>query len=179
MLAPDRVSQDQQLTNLKRKGYLRSDSVIPYHNPSVTPKRVITDRNSHKDYIVSHSPKIKVPFWLKCFNFIGTTSTGLSIMTVMVCLAVYGLTVSAPSQWTQKYRDLQELQQRERQFTFSNEVLKNQLAEESGRSDSGLVNPELGHSPVFLPKTEVEMVKPEETDISSPKRIQPIFPIAY
>ncbi|AFZ46678.1 hypothetical protein Cyast_0703 [Cyanobacterium stanieri PCC 7202] len=179
MLAPDRVSQDEQLTNLKRKSYLRSDSVISYPRASVTPKRVKNNQTSHENQVVSRSPKVKVPFWLKCFNFIGTTSTGLSIMTVMACLAVYGLTVSAPSEWTQKYRDLQELQQRERQFTFSNEVLKNQLAEESGRSDSGLVSPDLSHSPVFLPKTDVEMVKPEETDISSPKRIQPIFPIAY
>lgn len=179
MLAPDRVSRDEQLTNLKRKSYLRSNSAIASNHHIVTPKRIKNTRNKQKNQLVSRPQKVTIPLWLKCFNFIGTTSTGLSLMTVMACLGIYGLTVSAPSQWTQKYKDLQELQQRERQFTFTNEVLKDQLAEQSRQVDSGLINPDLSRSPVFLPKTDVEIIKPEEENVTAPKKVEPIFPIAY
>gem|GEM_PF-4354067 len=179
MLAPDRPSPRKPLSSIKQRNYVSSQSVTYSRENTVSTKKIKSRKRSDIKPVVITPKKVEVPFWLKCFNFVTHTSSGFSIITVIGCFVVYGLTVSAPSEWTKKYGNLQELQKRERQLIFNNEVLKNQLAEEANEANSGLVTPDLSQSPVFLPQTDVEPLPKEEPVISSPKKIEPIFPIAY
>ncbi|MGY6529247.1 MAG: hypothetical protein ACXITR_04905 [Cyanobacterium sp.] len=150
-----------------------------YRENNLPNKRVRSRKQQEVNPVVITPKKVQIPFWLNFFNFITNTFSGFSIITVIGCFVVYGLTVSAPSEWTKRYRSLQELQKRERQLTFNNEVIKNQLAQEAREANSGLVTPDLSQTPVFLPQTDVKPLDKELPVTSSPKRIEPIFPIAY
>ncbi|MBE9223267.1 hypothetical protein IQ215_11220 [Cyanobacterium stanieri LEGE 03274] len=181
MLAPDRPSPRQQLSTVPRKNPLghQKTQVSARRNNIASGQRFKNRPKSVVNPVVLTPQKVTIPFWLKCFNFITHTSTGLSIATVVGCFVVYAITVSAPKEWTKRYRNLQDLQKRERQLTFNDEVLKNQLAQEAREANSGLVSPDLSQPPIFLPKVDVDTLEKEQTPTSSPKKIEPIFPIAY
>jgi hypothetical protein len=120
-----------------------------------------------------------IPLWLTILLLTKNASSLVCYVTVGLALAIYGMTVYAPQLWTQKYNQLRDLQKQERQFTFGDEVMKNQLANFASRSDSGLVNPDPTKPPIFLPETKVKQISQSSSAQQSPKQIHPIYPIAY
>ncbi len=66
------------------------------------------------------------------------TFSCLSFALVCAALGTYGWTVYAPKLWSQEYRKLEALQQHERQLTATNEILKNQLANQAEQPNSRL-----------------------------------------
>ncbi len=119
------------------------------------------------------------PVWLTMLLLTKNASSLVCYVTVGLALAMYSMTVYAPQLWTQKYNQLRDLQKKERQFTFSEEVIKHQLANDASQPDSGLVNPDPTKPPIFLPETNVKQITQPSANQSSPKQIHPIYPVAY
>ncbi len=71
---------------------------------------------------------------------------------VGVALTVYGLTVYTPRTWSHEYKRLRSLQNHERQLVATNEILKNQLAQQAEKPNSGLVRPNPNYN-IFLPSS--------------------------
>ncbi|BAQ64724.1 cell division protein FtsL [Geminocystis sp. NIES-3709] len=110
---------------------------------------------------------------------LGHGSSALCYLSVVIAFVMYGITVYAPKLWTTKYHELQDLQKQERQFSFTDEIIKNQLAESAKQSGSGLVNPDSSQPPIFLPDTTPKPIQLETSPSSEPKQIEKISPIAY
>lgn len=84
-------------------------------------------------------------------------TSAISIGLVVATLGVYGWTVYVPKMWSQAYKDLETLQRHERHLTATNESIKNQLALQAEKPESGLANPHPAQS-IFLPFTPVKSI---------------------
>lgn len=124
-------------------------------------------------------PKKHKPFWLQSLMVLGNGSSVICYMSVIIAFVMYGMTVYAPKQWTSKYHQLQELQKQERQFSFTEEIIKNQLAESAEQSGSGFVNPDATQPPIFLPEVTPKSIELKKSESVEPKQIEKISPIAY
>jgi len=97
---------------------------------------------------------------------------------VGIALAVYGWTVYTPRAWSQEFKKLRTLQSHERQLVSTNEMLKNQLAKQAEKPNSGLIRPNPNYN-VFLPSSK-EMTSPTEKLSENPSaKIVSTEPIAY
>lgn len=135
--------------------------------------------NSRLEETISHLEKKHKPFWLQSLIVLGHGSSLLCYGSVAIAFVMYGITVYAPKQWTNKYHQLQELQKQERQFSFTEEIIKNQLAESAQQSGSGLVNPDPNQPPIFLPDMTPKPINLDKSESVEPKQIEKISPIAY
>ena len=68
-------------------------------------------------------------------------------------LSVYGWTVYSQQKWSQAYSKLENLQLYERQLMRTNEVIKDNLAQQAGHPDMGLVPPNPATAIVLQPAT--------------------------
>lgn len=97
---------------------------------------------------------------------------------VGIALAVYGWTVYTPRAWSLEFKKLRTLQSHERQLVSTNEMLKNQLAKQAEKPNSGLIRPNPNYN-VFLPSSK-EMASPIEKPSENPSaKIVSTEPIAY
>lgn len=172
MLVPDTLLQQQ------------NSSVVDKATPSVgvKPRRCrLTKKIDHSSQNIQLKSNVKKndPFWLKSLMIFSKGSSVFCGLSVAVAFVMYGMTVYAPKIWTNKYHHLQELQKQERQFTFTDEILKNQLAESAKQSNSGLVNPDPTKPPLFLPETTPKTIELNQSPEPKPKEIEKISPIAY
>jgi hypothetical protein len=119
------------------------------------------------------------PLWLKSMIIFGHGSSLMCYVSVAITFVMYSMTVYAPKLWTQKYEELQNLQKQERQFSFTDEIIKNQLGESAKKSGSGLVNPDPTQPPIFLPDSNPKPIELEPSHSATPKEIEKISPIAY
>ncbi len=119
------------------------------------------------------------PLWLQALIILGHGSSFLCYSTVAVALAIYGMTVYAPRQWTSKYQELQELQRRERQITMAEELLKETVVESAKEKSSGFVNPQPTQPPIFLPNSNPTVIRNQRQSTTTVREIKPISPIAY
>ena len=127
---------------------------------------------------VNSLPK-RQPLWLKGLIFLNHSSALLCYGSIAITLVIYGMTVYAPKQWTHKYNELRELQKKERQFTFTEEVLKNESAKSAEKLGSGFINPNPTQQPIFLRNVDAKTIKLDSSTKVTPKKIKPISPIAY
>ena len=98
---------------------------------------------------------------------------------VGIALAVYGLTVYTPNAWSQEFKKLRTLQSHERQLVSTNEMLKNQLAKQAEKPNSGLIRPNPNYN-VFLPSSKaMAPITQKPSDNQSSKLIVGTEPIAY
>lgn len=81
------------------------------------------------------------PAWLSPLLFLQRSSDILTFVLVGSTLTLYAWTVYTQQQWTQEYKKLENLQRDERHLTTTNEVLKNQLAQQAEKPSTGLVTP--------------------------------------
>jgi hypothetical protein len=119
------------------------------------------------------------PFWLKSMIIVSNGSSLVCYLSVAIAFVMYSMTVYAPKLWTQKYEQLQNLQKQERQFSFTDEIVKNQLGESAKKAGSGLVNPDPNQPPIFLPNSNPKPVELKSSNAPTPKQIEKISPIAY
>jgi uncharacterized protein YejL (UPF0352 family) len=138
--------------------------------------RVVNSRLEEK---ISNLEKKNKPFWLQSLMVLGYGSSAFCYLSVAIAFVMYGITVYAPKQWTNKYHQLQELQKQERQFSFTEEIIKNQLAESAQQLGSGLVNPDPTQPPIFLPNVTPKPIELDKSESVEPKQIKKIAPIAY
>ena len=95
-------------------------------------------------------PREAVPLWLMRLCALQRHSSIVTFLLVASMLVVYGWTVYSQQLWSKEYRKLETLQRHERQLTTTNEVLKNQMALQAERPNTGLVAPSPA-SAIFLP----------------------------
>ena len=118
-----------------------------------------------------------LPLWLRGLFALQQGSTLITLLLVIAGLGVYGWTVYTQQRWSDAYRQLERLQKRERQFLTTNEVLKNQMAEQAEKPGTGLVPPD-PNSTIFLspaplrPATAPEVTPMPDTPI-------PARPLGY
>jgi len=168
-------SKQSNLRVIKNRSFLRHPDNKELKNKPHSLKR---GNLSSSTLVVSQINKNK-PFWLKSMMVMENASSLLCYVSVAIALVMYGMTVYAPKQWTEKYHQLQDLQKQERQFSFTDEIIKNQLAESASESGSGLVNPDPTKPPIFLPNITHKSIVLKSSNIPEPKQIDKISPIAY
>ncbi|MBL1210296.1 hypothetical protein [Geminocystis sp. GBBB08] len=175
MLAQDILMREKnQATMMKTKSQPQRDLVTKKkYLRNKSPKRLDSQNKALK---INHQNR---PFLLKCLIIIGNTSSLVCYLSVAIAFILYGMTVYAPKLWTQKYQELQNLQKQERQFSFTDEIMKNQLAESANQSGSGFVNPDATQPPIFLPDSNPKPIELKRSNSPIPKHIDKISPIAY
>jgi hypothetical protein len=92
---------------------------------------------------------------------------------------VYGWTVYTPRALSQEFKKLRTLQSHERQLVSTNEMLKNQLAKQAEKPNSGLIRPNPNYN-VFLPSSQaMTPIIQKTSDNPSSKLMIGTEPIAY
>jgi hypothetical protein len=75
----------------------------------------------------------------------------ITLILGIVTLTIYSWTVYTQQQWTQEYRKLGTLQRNERDLTTTNEIIKDQLAQQAERPATGLVTPTTANTLLLSP----------------------------
>lgn len=178
MLVQDNLLHEQSNVDIPKKESISSRQLTSTAKLS---RRKYSSRvvNSRLEEKISHLEQKNKPFWLQSLIVLGHGSSLLCYGSVAIAFVMYGITVYAPKQWTSKYHQLQELQKQERQFSFTEEIIKNQLAESAQQSGSGLVNPDPNQPPIFLPDMTPKPINLDKSESVEPKQIEKISPIAY
>lgn len=114
-----------------------------------------------------YSPKVRSLLSLE------KISTVVSLCLVTSTLGIYAWTIYIPKLWSQEYRQLETLQRHERQLILANESLKNELAQQAEKAESGLDNLHPSNN-LHLRATPVPSLKPSQKDLT--KKGDPIIP---
>ena len=125
------------------------------------------------------SSQTATPWWLLRLYALYRYSCVGTFVLVIAVLVVYGWTVHSQKLWGQSYRKLQELQRDERQLMKTNEVLKNKMAQESEKANTGLSSPAANQT-IFLPAEpwEQKQNSGENRKITQPQN-QPKSPSSF
>ena len=150
---PTRLT-DRAIAKRNRHAKYRQTKTERQFAPKIVPQKVNRKNPVIAPVQALPTPTCKKPLWLKGLIFLNHSSSLVCYASVTVALVMYGMTVYAPKLWTQKYSQLQELQKKERQFTFTDEMLKDELAQSATQSGSGFVKPSPDKQPIFLPNTQ-------------------------
>ncbi|MDY6938424.1 MAG: hypothetical protein SWY16_12220 [Cyanobacteriota bacterium] len=81
------------------------------------------------------------PVWLQWLSLLQRGSSVLGFCLVAATLVVYGSTVYSQQRWDSASEELDRLRRDERQFLEKMESLKQQVAEQTETSETGLVVP--------------------------------------
>ena len=107
----------------------------------------------YKGQTVPLLPSAKLtPLWVLRLCSLQRYSFAVTFLLMVGMLSIYAWTVYSQQKWAQAHRQLETLQRNERQLTTTNEVLKNQLAQEAEQPGTGLV-PSESASAIFLSPT--------------------------
>ncbi|MCU0549672.1 MAG: hypothetical protein MUC48_10025 [Leptolyngbya sp. Prado105] len=140
----------------------------------------LKSRRSRKSGSVSNSSlrqlpnQEKPPQWLRSLLLAQQASVIATFVLAGSVLAVYGWTVYSQQLWGREYSKLEQLRRDERQVTANGEVLKNEIANQSARPNSGLV-PSTPDNMIFL---KTAPMRPEKPTPASPQS-SPAAPIGY
>ena len=116
------------------------------------------------------------PLWL---NLLLWTQRGSSVMTLMLGAAIlvtYGWTVYIQQQWGREFDRLEAMKKQERQLVSTNEVLKNQMAEQAEKPTAGLLLPDPSNAIFLTPAPQRPDVKASPTP---PAEAAPTRPLGY
>ncbi len=165
---------------VRRKKYSKPVNVV---NNSSKVQSITSKTTPEKKAVKIDStptPTVNTPLWLKSLIYLNHSSAIVCYATVAATLVMYGMTVYAPKLWSQKHSELQQLQKQERQFTYTEEMLKNRLANSADNDQSGFVKPNPNEQPIFLPDTPTKPIKLNTTTTVQPKVIlNSVSPVAY
>ncbi|MEQ8756264.1 MAG: hypothetical protein RID09_22510 [Coleofasciculus sp. G1-WW12-02] len=132
----------------------RPSRQVPVHS------RVRSSRSSHLSPLKPRTSQQKVerlntsrertPGWLRSLMILQRGSDVITVLLGIATLTIYSWTVYTQQQWTQEYRKLGTLQRNERDLTTTNEIIKDQLAQQAERPATGLVTPTTANT-ILLP----------------------------
>ncbi len=115
------------------------------------------------------------PVWLRSLLFLQRSSDLITFLLVATTLTIYSWTVYTQQQWTQEYRKLETLQRHERHLTTTNEVIKDQLAQQAESPATGLVNPTHANTIVLKPAPQRQyQAAPTQTNNPEPTATAPL-----
>ncbi len=116
-----------------------------------------------------------VPAWLKLLMKVQQGSTVLTLLLMGTVLIIYGWTVFTQQRWGQEYRRWGALQKHEQQLMATNEVLKNQMAQQAEDPKAGFVAPDPSSMIFLAPAAPRPAVQPDiETYAPEPIPNQPL-----
>lgn len=118
-----------------------------------------------------------VPAWLKLLMKVQRGSTVMTLLLMGTVLAIYGWTVFTQQRWGHEYRRWGALQKHEQQLMATNEVLKNQMAQQAETPKAGLVAPDPSSMIFLAPAAPRPAVQPD-IEASTPDRL-PNRPFGY
>jgi hypothetical protein len=107
-----------------------------------------------------------LPIWVKLLLKVQKGSSVMTFLLMGTVLLIYGWTVFTQQRWGREYRHWEALQKHEQQLMATNEVLKNQMAQQAENPKVGLVAPDPS-SMIFLapaaprPAVQVELSTPD------------------
>ena len=128
--------------------------LIPGYHPLANNNSQVKSTTATSSY---HLPKTqKLPVKLQVLLLLQKSSFGLALLSIATSLGLYITTVRIPQLWSQEYKNLETLQQQERQLTAINETLRYQLAREAGQQNNNLSLQE-PHDAVFIPPAKVSI----------------------
>jgi len=104
------------------------------------------------------------PLWLKGLMSLNIAFSCVTFILIVATLSLYGWTVYTQQSWGKAYRYLELLQRNERQLTATNEMIKNELAQEAENPEVGLVNPN-PKTTIFLKPTDDKLKLPESVPV--------------
>jgi len=118
-----------------------------------------------------------LPAWLKLLMKVQQGSTAMSLLLMGAVLMIYGWTVFTQQRWGHEYRRWGALQKHEQQLMATNEVLKNQMAQQAENPKSGLVAPDPS-SMIFLAPAALRPALQPDIEASTPDPL-PNRPLGY
>ncbi|MEL6261077.1 MAG: hypothetical protein AAFR12_08410 [Cyanobacteria bacterium J06626_6] len=177
------LNRDHQTDQLIEKAYQLQQDVLEQDPPDIDVAKRQWDpvaqpvrQNDPPVQTASVSPlsikrKPSLPFWLQLLNRSQQFSTVVTSLLVTGALALYGSTVYADKSTDRALSQLDALQNESQQITTANEAIKQSLAEQAAREDSGL---ELYESGDVLFLTPEPVREPKTVEIEEPARLQPL-----
>ncbi|MBW4648309.1 MAG: hypothetical protein KME06_06365 [Kastovskya adunca ATA6-11-RM4] len=107
------------------------------------------------------------PWWWRSLLFLQRGSSLATFFLVAMTLTIYSWTVYNQQQWMREFKKLETLQRQERNLTTTNEVMKDQLAQQAEKPGTGLVTPSPANT-IFLPPAP-----PRQVFIAPPQNSEP------
>ncbi|MEL6814867.1 MAG: hypothetical protein AAFP03_08635 [Cyanobacteria bacterium J06598_3] len=142
------------------------DNVVPLHLNG--PARRVTVDPATRTLVLPDRPNL--PVGLRLLNRIQQGSTVLTSLLVTGALAVYGSTVYVDKSTNRALTQLDALQGESQELTSANEAIKQSLAEQAIRPDSGLELYEPGDVLFLAPlPRRAAKVSPEEAAVEMPR----------
>ncbi|BAU45053.1 hypothetical protein [Leptolyngbya sp. O-77] len=114
--------------------------------------------------VVQSIPVARKPRWLNQLLRTQRASTVITTGLVTLSFAMYGWTVYIQHLWRGEFDRMQALERQERQLTAASETLRQHLANQAERPDSGLILP-TPESAIFLPAPSPT---PAQSPVQSP-----------
>lgn len=116
-----------------------------------------------------------VPAWLKLLMKVQQGSTVMTLLLMGTVLVIYGWTVFTQQRWGHEYRRWGALQKHEQQLMATNEVLKNQMAQQAESPKAGFVAPDPSSMIFLAPAAPRPAVQPDiESSIPEPLPNRPL-----
>ncbi|NJR38634.1 MAG: hypothetical protein HC781_07030 [Leptolyngbyaceae cyanobacterium CSU_1_4] len=158
-------------------------STLPNLSPP-EPRRSLSDHGFDREPQARPVPRVTalpqprpVPAWLKLLIRVQQGSTVMTLLLMGTVLAIYGWTVLTQQRWGYEYRRWGALQKHEQQLMATNEVLKNQMAQQAEMPKAGLVAPSPSNM-IFLAPAALRPPVPPDIEASTPALL-PNRPLGY
>ncbi|MEQ8975052.1 MAG: hypothetical protein RIE73_32290 [Coleofasciculus sp. C1-SOL-03] len=131
----------------------------------------LASRTSHQKVERLNTSRERTPGWLRSLMILQRGSDVITLILGIVTLTIYSWTVYTQQQWTQEYRKLGTLQRNERDLTTTNEIIKDQLAQQAERPATGLVIPNTANTIYLSPAPQRQVQespnqKPEQETLA-------------
>ena len=149
--------RNRQLSSVPAKARSKVTPIIPANRTATAAPIATNDRlspstrgislerqhrsNSSKPVVSFQQTSSQQPMWLQWLSLLQRGSSMLGFCLVAATLAVYGSTVYYQQRWDAASQELEELRRDERQFLEKIESLKQQVAEQTETSQTGLIVP--------------------------------------
>ncbi len=103
----------------------------------------------------------KPSLWVSLLVWLQRSSNVVTLALTAVALITYGWTVYSQERWGRSFEELESLKKQERQLVSTNEVLKNQMAEQAENPRAGLLLPDPSNAIFLTPAPQRPPVKPK------------------
>lgn len=128
---------------------------VPVHTrrrvSRANPVSPLASRSNRHNVEKLNTVRKRTPGWLRSLIILQRGSDIITLILGVVTLMIYSWTVYTQQQWTQEYRKLGILQRNERDLTTTNEIIKDQLAQQAERPATGLVTPNTANTIYLSP----------------------------
>ncbi len=124
------------------------------------------------------NPRPKLPLWLRVLLGIQHGSSIMAFCLITAVLIVYSSTVYIQQQWSRDYRRLENLQRAQRNLTVADEILKNQLAQQANRPETGMVAPSPDNT-IFLERSMESPFTSEPVPTTRDNETTFVTPLGY